>query len=72
MKKFFSYGRFLQMNPNATRKERQQAVKKFYELITNENSSQNKENSYNKFLQMNPNATKEERKQALRKFYFPN
>ena len=30
-KKVFSYGEFLQKNPKATKKERQEAVKKFYE-----------------------------------------
>ena len=30
-KKVFSYGEFLQKNPNATKKQRQKAIKKFYE-----------------------------------------
>lgn len=32
--KIFSYGKFLLSNPNLTRKERRDAVKKFYDFIT--------------------------------------
>ena len=32
-KKVFSYGQFLLDNPNATRKERQQAVKRFLDSV---------------------------------------
>ena len=30
-KKVFSYGKFLQKNPNATKKERQESIKRFYD-----------------------------------------
>ena len=32
--KTFSYGKFLLSNPNLTRKERREGVKKFYDFIT--------------------------------------
>ena len=38
----FSYGEFLRKNPNATRKERQAAVKRFYDFVKSNNGKSKK------------------------------
>ena len=79
MNKPLSYGTFLLRYPNASRIERCQAIKKFYDYIKdpqlNSNnldlSEQNPEKvpGYGEFLKNNPNATREERRIAISKFY---
>jgi hypothetical protein len=48
MSKAFSYGKFLLSNPNATKKQRREAVKKFYDFITHNKEEKMKNNQIDK------------------------
>lgn len=53
MYKTFSYGKFLLSNPNLTRKERRDAVKKIYDFITYNKEKKLKVNQIDKNNQDN-------------------